>query len=267
MNGKIGYLGPYGSYSRLAAEKLGGGKIAQPYGSFYLLMRALLDGAVDHIVLPIANTLNGGVTQNIDLLQSTEGVIAVAECFIRIDHRLVTLPEADLGEITAVYSHPQALGQCAKFLAENLPQAKQIETPSTAGSIHMVKTVRDAAIVGSHCAAEGLRVSAESISDEKKNYTQFLLVQRGKMPEDKSSEKIYFSVTCRHEPGALVDLLGILREYRLNMTKIESRPIKEKVGEYRFFIEMEADYAAPKVKSALADVTARSNSFKLIGCY
>lgn len=264
---KAGYLGPKGSYSMLAAQKLcpDAERISIP--NFHILMQALVTNEVDEIVMPIENSLNGGVMQNIDLLQSTQGVIAVKECSVRIDHRLVTKKGVDKSKITRIYSHPQALGQCARYLAEKFPYAKQIETPSTAGSLAMIKEDTDAGIVGSHCEIGDLEITSECISDEKTNFTQFLLVRRGEVDETVHTNKIYFSVTCKHEPGALMRMLEVFDKHALNMTKIESRPIKDKVGEYRFFIELDADYASTNVKNALKEIKQKANSFKLLGCY
>ncbi|MGN0818225.1 MAG: prephenate dehydratase [Candidatus Coproplasma sp.] len=263
----IGYLGPDGSYSQLAAQKLCNGANLKEYPTFYALMEALLCGGADGIILPIENSINGGVMQNIDLLEETEGVLAVAETTVKIDHRLATLKGADKSKITSIYSHVQALGQCAKYLTANFPDARRVPTDSTSGSLKMIKTERDAGIVGSHCAADGYELSPHCISDEPANFTQFLLVKKRTLTEIGHSGKIYFSITCRHEPGALVSLLSVLCAHSLNMTKIESRPIKDKPGEYRFFIEMEADYASPDVKSALKEIKDKSQSVKLLGCY
>lgn len=263
----IGYLGPDGSYSQLAAQKLCNGSRFAEYPSFFALMNALTGGKVNGIVLPIENSINGGVMQNLDLLEETKGVLAVAEITVRIDHRLVTLKGADKSKISAVYSHIQALEQCSKYLTANFPEARRVPTESTSGCLKMIKTECDAGIVGSHCATEGYETSEECISDEPENFTQFLLVKKLAEPQSAHSSKIYFSVTCRHEPGALVSLLSVLSSHSLNMTKIESRPIKDKPGEYRFFIEMEADYASANAQRALNEIREGSLSFKLLGCY
>lgn len=264
---KIGYLGPQGSYSQIAALAFKGDNICLPYPSFYALFKALRLGQTDSIVLPIENTLNGGVMQNLDLLQDAEAALAVEETRVKIDHRLVTLKGADKSKINRIYSHAQALGQCAKYLEEHFPNAKQIQTPSTSGCLEMIKSESDAGIIGSHCSADGFEISEECISDEQINYTQFLRVEKLSAMPERRSAKIYFSVTCKHEPGALMRLLSVFANRSLNMTKIESRPIKERVGEYRFFIELEADYASANVKRALEEIKNYTNSFKLLGCY
>lgn len=265
--GIIGYLGPKGTYSEIAAENLSGDKNKVAYPSFYTLFSALEKGDVGAIVIPIENTLNGAVTQNLDLLQETENVYAVSACALKIDHRLITLAGADKRKIERVYSHGQALAQCAKYLAENFPNAKLCETPSTADCIGKLDNAQAAGIVGAHCRVAEYELSDKNISDVENNFTHFLLVKRGVPEADAKSERIFFSVTCRHRAGALVDLLSVLSTSVINMTKIESRPIKNKTGEFSFFIEIEGDFAQPEIKVALKEIEAASLSYKLLGCY
>lgn len=267
VNGKrIGYLGPCGTYSGLAAEKLHKGATLVAYPSFFTLFSVLKEGGVDAIVIPIENTLNGAVTQNFDLLQEAEGVCATASCAVRIDHRLITQKGADLSQIKRIYSHPQALAQCGKYLAENFPNAELKETSSTAECIGKL-SAGAAGIVGAHCEREGFTLSEECISDELNNYTQFLSAERGEPAENAYSDRVFFSVTCRHCAGALVDLLTVLKRNGINMTEIESRPIKNRPGEFRFFVEIEGNYADGRVKAALEALKESAHSFKLLGSY
>lgn len=263
----IGYLGPEGSYSRIAAQTLRPNAKLVAFQSFPQVFNSLISGETDGIAIPIENTLNGGVVQNIDLLQSTEGVAAREECVIKIDHRLAYLTGADKSKITRIYSHSQALEQCAKYLSENFPSAKLIPTASTAASLEKIVTDEDAGIVGAHTKKEGIALSENNIADEDGNFTHFLLVKRGNIPENAHSRRIYFSVTCANRTGALLALLAGISNNGLNMTKIESRPIKNAPDEYRFFIEIEGDYSTETVKAALAEIKKSSHSFKLLGCY
>lgn len=266
-NEVTGYLGPEGTYSEIAAGILCGDAVKQAYPSFFTLFAALKKGAVDSIVIPIENALNGAVTQNLDLLQETDGVYATCACALKIDHRLVTVAGADKSKITTVCSHAQALAQCAKYLAENFPDAKLIETPSTADCIKKISGATVAGIVGAHCKLQGFELTDRNISDVENNYTQFLKVVRGVPQGDKKSDRIFFSFTCRHRAGALVDLLTILKDNGINMTEIESRPIKGKTGEFSFFIEAEGDYSEHRVKQTLNKIEAAALSYKLLGCY
>ena len=268
MNGKrVGYLGPEGSYSHLAALKMCGGAQLVAHHSFQGVVSSLLKGCEDAAVMPIENTLNGGVLQNMDLLARHTELSAVAEYTQCIDHRLITLAGADPEKVTRIYSHGQALDQCAGYLREHYPHAGLVSVSSTAAGIDCIKLPTDAAIAGAHNVREGLSASEYCISDEPNNFTHFLLVIKGGFPSDCRSRKLYFSLTCRHEPGALMRLLGIIYRYEVNMTKIESRPIKDRPGEYRFFIEVEADYSQSYAQSLISSLKSAASSFRLIGCY
>lgn len=264
---KLAYLGPEGSYSHLASLKLNPSARLIAFPDFRAVIGALKNGECDGAVLPIENSLNGAVLANVDLLQNTDGVCAVEETYLTLDHRLATVAGADLSKITRIYSHEQPLAQCAEYLAKNFPKARLIATASTVLSLESVKSPSDGAIVGAHIKREGITLSKENIADGKNNYTQFLLIVRGNVSPDKKSEKIYFSVTCNHASGALLDILEPMRAGGLNMTKIQSRPIKDSAGEYRFFIEVEGDYSLLHVREVLSWVQNQANSFKLIGAY
>ena len=263
---KIGYLGPEGSYSFIAAKKMRPQAKLIAYASFPLVMASLVSGGVDGTVIPIENSLNGGVMQNIDLLQSTQGVCAVEEYILKIEHCLVTKYGADVKGVKRIYSHPQALEQCAVYLNKNFPSATLISTASTSASLDMVKSDGDAAIAGAHSLREGLKISAENIADEKNNFTHFLLIRRGEVPEV-HSERIFFSAECPNKSGALLTLLNIISRHGINMTKMQSRPVKNSPEHYRFFVEIEGDYCSDKVRNVLKDIKSSANSFKLLGCY
>lgn len=264
---KTAYLGPSGSYSQVVARIMRPFDSEKECKSFLEVVNALLVGEADYGILPIENTLNGGVMQNIDFLQYSDGLVAVQEYALEIDHRLICKKGADKKKITRIFSHAQALAQCSQYLEKNFPDASLIATPSTSGCIKMISDDCDAGIVGSHCDCQGFEISESGIADEKNNYTYFLLVKKGEIESDKRSKKIYFSATCKHEPGALLGLLSVIYECGLNMTKIESRPIKDKMGEYRFFIEVEGDYSQESTKAALDKVKNHASSYKLLGCY
>lgn len=264
---KVGYLGPEDSYSHLAAKTFRKDAELIPYPSFRRLFIALEEGECDYIAVPIENSLNGGVLQNIDLLQAYQNVIATEEITIKIDNRLITQKGAKKEDIKRIYSHQQALAQCERYLAENFPGAELIASPSTTAGLKFIVDGTVAGIVGSHVNVGGLYMSPQNVADEEINLTHFLLVERGSKKEGVHSDKVFFSATCRHKPGELTNLLLILRDGGLNMTKIESRPIKEKPGEYRFFIELDGDIADIKVQKVLSSVKSASNSFKLLGYY
>ncbi|MCD8372097.1 MAG: ACT domain-containing protein [Clostridia bacterium] len=264
---KAGYLGPAGSYCEIAARAMCKEAELIPYANFHLTVNALLSGETQAAVLPIENTINGAVRQNIDLLQMHEELCAVSEYTVKIDHRFFTLAGADKSKVNRIYSHTQALDQCSAFIAKNYPYAVTVAADSTSGALDKIKSEAEAAIAGAQCVREGLDMSDECISDEKNNYTHFLKVVKGGIPEGFVSTKVFISLTCPNVPGGLLKLLNIIYSYNLNMAEIESRPIKDKVGEYRFFIELEADYSSMATQKALNELKNATNSFRVLGCY
>ncbi len=280
---KIAFLGPEGSYSHLAAKAFlerapkGEKKINDwdeciPFRSFAEVLSAVENGRVDAAALPIENSLQGGVSQNLDLLQAVEGVYAVEEYVLRIEHRLIYKAGVSLSQIGRVYSHRQALDQCAGFLDREMPFASLRETESTA--FGLTKAMEDesgksAAIAGAHAGnlRGGFVVGEECISDEKNNFTHFLLVKKGEENLPKTSERVFFSATCPHRKGSLLELLTLIADCDVNMTKIESRPIKNRPGDFRFFIEAECDISAKKTQDMLAKIQESTLECKLLGAY
>lgn len=262
---KVAYLGPEGSYSWLAASALVKGAALLPCNGFAAAVGALTSAIADGAVLPIENSLNGGIMQVMDLLQATQGICAVKSAAVRIDHRLVTLKGADLKDIKKIYSHEQALEQCAEYLYKNFPKASLCAAPSTSAALEMLKDGSCACIAGAHTKGENFCLSPENIADEKNNFTTFLLIRRGEVPP--RGEKLYFSFTCRHEAGALASMLQVVSRHGINLTKIESRPLRERTGEYRFFAECEADYSSANVKDMLRELEEGANSLKILGVY
>ena len=176
----VSYLGPKGSYSSLAAKALAPEARELPCGSFYAAADALERGVADCAVRPVENTLQGAVTQNLDLLYASPDLFAVREYLLKIEHRLIAKEGAKLSDIRRVFSHEQAILQCGKFIAQNLPQAKIVCTDSTMQSVSRIAEAGDAGIVGSHVRAEGLSFIGENIADEPKNFTHFLLIKKGR---------------------------------------------------------------------------------------
>ncbi len=280
---KIAFLGPEGSYSHLAAKEFlkteaTGKKLAGdwdecvPFRNFPEVIAAVENGRVEAAAIPIENSIQGGVSQNLDLLQDAENLYAVKEKVLRVDHRLVYKEGIKLSEIGRVYSHRQALDQCASYLSAELPFASLRETESTGFGISRAmedESGKSAAIAGAHI--ENLRVGfvmgEACISDEKNNYTHFLLIKKGEKALPKNSERIFFSAVCPHRPGSLLALLQLIAKCDVNMTKIESRPVKNRPGDYRFFIEADCDIASAEVQEMFASIQANTLECKLLGAY
>lgn len=280
---KIAYLGPEGSYSHLAAKyfietetKGAGDGIAVhecvPFRNFSEVFGAVSTGKVDASVVPISNSLQGGVLQNLDLLQESKDLYAVKEYVLRVDNRLIYKEGTPFSQIGRVYSHRQALSQCAGFLTKEMPFASLKETESTAFGVFKAmedESGKSAAIAGVHTdhLRNGFVMSDFCISDEKNNFTYFLLLKKGVQNLPKHSTRVYFSAVCPHRPGSLMELLQIIAKYDINMTKIESRPVKNTPGDYRFFVEADCDVADKNVQEALREIADSTLECKLLGAY
>ena len=280
---KIAYLGPEGSYSHLAAKAFlesekgkqsvtSGWDECIPFRNFSEVLAAVESGKADAAALPIENSLQGGVSQNLDLLQATDDMYAMKEYVLRIEHHLIYKEGVKLSEIGRVYSHRQALDQCLEYLDKELPFAALRETESTA--FGLTKAMEDesgksAAIAGAHAVhlRNGFVMGEECISDEKRNFTYFLLVKKGQESLPAHSEKVFFSAVCPHRKGSLLELLQIIANYNINMTKIESRPVKDEPGHFRFFIEADCDIGSADVAEMLATIKKSTLECKLLGAY
>ena len=260
---KVACLGPEGSYSELAAKAMrpkSGILLCEDFPSVF---DALTSGEADCAVVPIENTIQGGVLQNLDLLSMTEGVFETEEYLLPVDHRLATKGNISYDRIERVCSHEQALAQCSEFLQQYLPHAKKIPTASTAESLSLLDD-RTAGIVGSHLSGGDLVLSAENIANEKNNFTRFMLLERRtELPA--CSSMVFFCAVCEHKPGALLNLLKIFSEF--NLTRIESRPIRGAVGEYRFFIEFAGDVGEERVRRVLDEAKKICRQFRVLGAY
>ncbi len=261
---KVSCLGPDGSYSQLAASKMRAGYEIVLCHTFHETVRMLTSGEVDYAVLPIENSLNGGVFECLDLLEE-EDVFAVEEFPLAVDHRLATLEGVKREDIERIYSHEQAFGQCAGYLKEHFPTAEYIRSTATVESLNKLDA-HSAGIVGAHINRQGVVLSEENIADNKGNFTRFLLVERrGEIPAN--SSMVFFSAICADRPGSLLGLLKIFLNRRINLTRIESRPVKDQFGQYRFFIEFAGDLSADWVKRALSEAEKYCLQFKLLGAY
>lgn len=280
---KIAFLGPEGSYSHLAAREflktestgkksVGDWDECVPFRNFPEVLAAVENGRVDGAAIPIENSLQGGVSQNLDLLQEAKNLYAVKQLTVRVDHRLIYKEGVKISEIGRVYSHRQALDQCAAYLAREMPFASLRETESTGFGISRAmedESGKSAAIAGAHIEnlRSGFVMGTECISDEKNNYTHFLLIKKGEETLPKRSERVFFSAVCPHRPGSLLALLQLIAKSNINMTKIESRPVKNRPGDYRFFIEADCDIASEEVTEMLTSIRENTLECKLLGAY
>lgn len=231
-------------------------------------MEEVVAERADYAVLPIENTTAGIVADIYDLLTEYDLSI-VGEQIIRPEHVLLGLPDAEIGDIKQVCSHPQALAQCGKYL-ETHPDWKKKEMENTAGSAKRIKEDNDKtqAAIASRQAGElyGLKILAENICYNGQNATRFVIVSK-KPIYVKDAHKISIFFELPHESGTLYNMLSHIIYNGLNMTKIESRPITGKNWQYRFFLDFEGNLRDSAVKNALRGIEAETGRMRILGNY
>jgi chorismate mutase/prephenate dehydratase len=266
---KVAFQGERGAYSESAVYSFFGPTVeVKPHRNLSDVFETVEKGEADYGLVPIENSIEGSVNQTYDLFLE-HNLKVRGETVLRIVHCLITSPKTtNLKSVKVVYSHPQALAQCRKFI-ERLG-CNMIPTYDTAGSVKMMKErgLVDAGAIASELAAKiyGMKVLTREIADNSNNYTRFfVLAKTDSPPTGRDKTSIIFSV--KHVPGALYHALGDFTVRNINLTKIESRPTKEKPWEYNFYLDFEGHRSKGKCREALKDLEERSFFVKVLGSY
>lgn len=268
-NVTVVYQGVEGAYSHQAMLKYFGEDVKNfNVVTFGDAMKAIKDGKADYAVLPIENSTEGRVNDVYDLLVQYDNYI-VDYIDLTVRHALLGTKDAEISDIKEVYSHQQGLRQCTEFLDEH-SEWSRIAQLNTAGSAKKVALLNDKtkAAIASLCAAKqyGLKVLAEDINRNINNFTRFIIVSKNKVYK-KESKKVCICFEIPHKSGTLYRILTNFIYNDLNMTKIESRPIKDRTGEYKFFVEFDGNFDESAVKNALRGVAEETNWLKVLGNY
>ncbi|MAR07678.1 MAG: prephenate dehydratase [Cyanobium sp. NAT70] len=272
MPTRIAFLGPEGTYGEQAAHALIDlDSLTEPVLMPCVGLRAVVDCLAacecDAAVVPVENSVEGGVTATLDALWSHPDLCIRRALVLPIRHALVS--DGPLDGITEVLSHPQALAQCSGWLAKHLPEALQLPTTSTAEAARMVVGSRFRAAIASRQAGQGhdLKELAYPVNDVVGNRTRFLLLRREGRRDSGDVATLGFSLH-RNAPGALLEALGCLAKHDLNMSRIESRPSKRELGEYVFFIDVDlpGDSSDP-LQDLLSDLSPLCEHLAHFGAY
>ena len=264
---RVSFQGERGAYSEAASISFFGNDIkAIPCPTFSDVLKNTESDGSGYSILPIENSLEGSVGESNDLLLETD-LNVIGEIYHRIHHCLIGT--GSIGDIDTVYSHPQALGQCRKFIQEN--SLKTIPSYDTAGSVKIIKNLNknNVACIASKNAAEifDVPIIKEGVEDNANNYTRFLIFSKEKIcpqnPDCKTS--IIFSV--KHEAGALYQIINEFYLHKINLTKIESRPNKNTAWEYNFYVDFEGHLDDPLIKDMLQKLRNHSTFLKILGSY
>lgn len=266
---RVVFQGVEGAYSQIAMrEYFGKDCHGVPVDTWKEAMEWIAAGKADYAVLPIENSSAGIVSENYDLLLEYDNYI-VDEQVIDIHHALLGLEDAQICDIKSVYSHPQALMQCSDFLSEH-STIEKISIKNTAMAAKKVKEDEDSsqAAIASTLTAEiyGLKILNNNITNNENNATRFIIVSNRKICR-KDSNKISISFEVAHESGSLYHILSHFIYNNLNMTNIQSRPIKDRSWEYRFFVDFEGTLEDTAVVNALRGIKEEASALKILGTY
>jgi prephenate dehydratase len=284
---KVGYLGPEGTFSEeaLLSSVASDSVLPVPHATIYETVMALREGDVEWAILPIENSLDGSISITLDLLaEEARALRIVGETLLTVRHSLIAAQMVGLGEIDTVLTHPQVPGQCMRFLRGELPHARVLPANSTAEAVREV--VEDArpgrAALGTRLAADiyGGTVVRVDVQDRDDNETRFVWLARtmggGPAPaavhegtgEQRWKTSLVFWGAGADSPGWLVRCLNEFSRRAINLTKIESRPRRERLGHYMFFVDIEGGTAdEQRVSDAVSDVREMCEEVRVLGSY
>ncbi|MCX7945741.1 MAG: prephenate dehydratase [Hydrogenophilus sp.] len=264
---QVGFLGPWGTFSEMAARKhFGSAPQFRPMTTIDEVFREVEAGNLHYGVVPIENSAEGavGVTHDLLVLHPLQ---VCGEVMVRVHQHLMSQAPS-LAAVKRVYSHAQSLAQCHEWLNLHLPHVARVPVASNAEAARLASQDEDGAAIAGAAAAEryGLPILSHNIEDDPNNTTRFLVISRhdsGPSGRDKTS----LVCSTPNRPGAMHRLLEPLARYGVSMTKLQSRPAKGGLWEYLFFIDVEGHRTDPPVAAALTELAERAAFVKLLGSY
>lgn len=264
---KVAFLGPQATFTHVAAmQQFGLSAQLVPQKSIPAVFDEVARGRASYGVVPVENSNEGVVTHTLDMFMESE-LKMTAEIFQEISHDLLSL-SANMADIERVYSHPQALAQCRNWLDENLPDVPLIDVASTAAAAQLAAGDRGAAAIASAMAGAqyDLRQVKANIADNSNNFTRFLVISN-QLPEPSGRDKTSIMFCIKDEPGLLLRMLEPFSQRGINLTKIESRPLKKRAWEYIFFLDIEGHIENDNVHDAVEQLAKYCQFIKVLGSY
>lgn len=267
---RIAYLGPPGTFAEEATIRYDEKAQLLPFLSISAVVASVDTDIAEEGVVPIENSLEGSVPETLDLLIHDSRLLIRQELVLPIRQHLLVKPEVEAGEVNILFSHPQALGQCRRFLERCFPKAQIVAALSTAAAVEqMVSSSTPAAAIGTQRAAtlHGAKILARDIQDRSPNVTRFVVLaskDHSVTGHDKTS--LCFSFDEDH-PGLLCSVLQVFADYSINLAKVESRPTKEGLGRYIFLVDLEGHRQDRLISEVLDKVRTRTSILKILGSY
>ncbi len=261
----VSFQGERGAYSEAAAKSFFDNIETIPFATFAEILESTSKGNSEYSILPVENSLEGSVGESYDLLYSTS-LNVTGEIYHRVEHCLIGIGK--LEDVDTVYSHPQALGQCRKFIEKH--NMKTIPAYDTAGSVKIIKELnkKNCACIASKTSSSiyNMPIISENIANNSNNYTRFLILSKKESTQTENDKtSIIFSI--KHEPGSLFRIIENFHKNNVNLTKIESRPTKSNTWEYNFYVDFEGNAKNSKISEMLEKIKQESLFMKVLGSY
>ncbi len=263
---KIGYLGPIGSYSYEAAQKYKKEEDElKESKTIEKVISSLENDAIDICIVPLENAIHGAVVDTMDTILENKDINIIDEIVLDVHHMLMSKTKDST--IAKIYSHSQALEQCRTYLNEKFADVEKIPVSSTSYAASLAQKESDTACICNEICKDlyDLEIVSDNIQDIKDNKTRFIVLSKAKNSRETKKTSIVFST--KDEPGALYKILGMFSIAEINLTKIESRPAKTKLGDYIFFVDLEGDEKDSKIKLTLENIANLCDEFRILGSY
>lgn len=266
----LGFLGPKGTFSHQAALDCANGEELKEYKTITAVIGAVNSGEIDRAIVPIENSIEGAINITLDMLVFDVNLYITGEYVLKISQNLMVKPGTDLGDIKVITSHPQPIGQCSHMLRCDFPNVKTEYADSTAAAAKRVmNSDGTVACIASKAAAQlyGLEIAKADCGDDTSNSTRFIIIEKNMSMTVTDSDKTSIAFTLENKPGSLYHALELFSESNINMTKIESRPIKTHLGTYVFFIDIDGNIDNASIYFALDKLKQNTSFYKFLGSY
>lgn len=272
---RVSYLGPRGTFTEQAAVVFAPEGELLPHSSITASAEAVASGAVDAAIVPFENSLAGAVGETHDLIIHHLSLSIRSELVIPIEHCLIVPPGTDLSQVELVMSHPQALGQCQRYLQRRFPEAGTQATLSTSEAVERILSYQPdrakgwgVAAIAPRRAAEihGAQIAETGIEDDHRNATRFVVLAHSDH-EPTGDDKTTMIFTTANRPGALLQALQRFADAGINLTRIESRPAREQLGTYLFIVDCDGHRSDPGMATVLKQLGNEVERLRVVGSY
>jgi prephenate dehydratase len=268
---RVGFLGPSGTFSEEASFRYFRNHDIEriAFSTFLDIFEAIQEEEIDQCIVPIENSIEGSVSVILDGLQSYPDLYINGEIIINIEQHLLGLPGVQMEDLIEIWSHAQPLAQCRNFIRSLHAKTKSFDS-TVAAAMELLKTNRrNVGVIGTKWAAEklDLQILASSIQDYAENHTRFFVMRKGKIVPENPVKTILLVTPNEEHPGVLVNILNVFAALDLNLTWLESRPTKKRLGEYQFFMKIEDGITSERMQKAIQILQIYGHNIRVLGSY